>query len=118
MLISRTRHPNGWEGAQQAQMRKAAILGGLIPDTVDGNERIEFVTEGEASFHWCIDTGLASAALEVGSAPATGTTSTYKDFPRNRLVVRSSSWTPAAERSMCRHFKSSTDILYVFARPR
>jgi hypothetical protein len=25
-------HPNGWEGAQQGKMRRAAILAGLIPD--------------------------------------------------------------------------------------
>ena len=25
-------HPNGWEGAQQEQMRRAAVLAGLVPD--------------------------------------------------------------------------------------
>ena len=46
-------------------MREAAIKGGLVPDTPEGRERIEFVTEGEASFHWCVDMELANAALAV-----------------------------------------------------
>lgn len=48
-------------------MRDAAIRGGLVPNTPAGRERIEFVTEGEASFHWCIDQAIAGAALKVGS---------------------------------------------------
>jgi len=51
-------HPNGWEGAQQARLRKAAILGGLIPDTTAGKSRVSFVSEGEASLHYCIGEGL------------------------------------------------------------
>ncbi|RXW25666.1 hypothetical protein EST38_g132 [Candolleomyces aberdarensis] len=51
-------HPNGWEGAQQASMRNAAILAGFIPDTADGRSRISFVTEGEASLHFCLSNGL------------------------------------------------------------
>ena len=47
-------HPNGWKPAQQGQMRKAAILAGLVPDTPEGRERIQFVTEGEASLHFCV----------------------------------------------------------------
>lgn len=46
-------------------MRQAAIRGGLVPNTPEGYERVEFVTEGEASFHWCIDKGIATAALKV-----------------------------------------------------
>ncbi|KAI0784588.1 hypothetical protein C8Q75DRAFT_724303 [Abortiporus biennis] len=52
-------HPNGWEGAQQTKMRRAAIYGGLIPDTDEGKARIRFVTEGEASLHACVLNGLA-----------------------------------------------------------
>ncbi|KAF8883232.1 hypothetical protein BD779DRAFT_878374 [Infundibulicybe gibba] len=50
-------HPNGWEGAQQAQMRRAAILGGLVSNE-DAGARIRFVTEGEASLHFCVRNGL------------------------------------------------------------
>jgi hypothetical protein len=58
-------HPNGWEGTQQEQMRKAAILAGLVPDTVEGRARIQFVTEGEASLHFCIQNGLTTQAMKV-----------------------------------------------------
>ncbi|KAM6497416.1 hypothetical protein JOM56_007889 [Amanita muscaria] len=47
-------HPNGWEGKQQAQMRKAAIAAGLV-NTSEASERISFVSEGEASLHFCLN---------------------------------------------------------------
>ncbi|KAH6910166.1 hypothetical protein BKA70DRAFT_1560798 [Coprinopsis sp. MPI-PUGE-AT-0042] len=59
-------HPNGWEGPQQAQMREAAIAANLIPDTAEGRARITFVTEGEASLHFCINNNLAPDALKNG----------------------------------------------------
>lgn len=58
-------HPNGWEGAQQGEMRKAAILAGLVPDTTAGHSRIHFVTEGEASLHFCVNGGLAANLFRV-----------------------------------------------------
>ena len=58
-------HPNGWGGAQQAQMRKAAIQGGLVSDTSEGRARVHFVTEGEASLHFCIQNGLTTDAMRV-----------------------------------------------------
>ncbi|KAJ2922255.1 hypothetical protein H1R20_g14829, partial [Candolleomyces eurysporus] len=51
-------HPNDWEGPQQATMRNAAILAGFIPDTVEGRSRVSFVTEGEASLHFCLLNGM------------------------------------------------------------
>ncbi|KAH8118006.1 hypothetical protein DFH11DRAFT_871160 [Phellopilus nigrolimitatus] len=60
-------HPNGWEGAQQSRMRRSAIGGGLIPDTDEGKSRIRFVTEGEASMHACILSGLAHDVLSSGN---------------------------------------------------
>lgn len=59
-------HPNGWEGIQQSQMKKAAVLAGLIPDTRLGHSRISFVTEGEASLHFAIQNGLPEGALKKG----------------------------------------------------
>ncbi|KAJ6626671.1 hypothetical protein B0H10DRAFT_1998098 [Mycena sp. CBHHK59/15] len=59
-------HPNGWEGEQQSEMRKAAIVAGLIPNNADGHKRVHFVTEGEASLHFCIRNGLASDPLRLG----------------------------------------------------
>lgn len=60
-------HPNGWEGAQQAKMRRAAIYGKLIADTPEGRVRIRFVTEGEASLHACVLSGLAADVLSTPS---------------------------------------------------
>jgi hypothetical protein len=37
-------HPNGWEGVQQEQTRRAAIMAGLVPNTGTGSSRIRFVT--------------------------------------------------------------------------
>lgn len=58
-------HPNGWEGAQQSQIRRAAVLAKLIPDTPSGHSRIQLLTEGEASLHFCIEKGLASDTTAV-----------------------------------------------------
>lgn len=51
-------HPNGWEGSQQSKMREAAIDAGLIPNDDSGHSRVHFVTEGEASLHFCVNQGL------------------------------------------------------------
>jgi hypothetical protein len=58
-------HPNGWEGAQQSKMRRAAVYAGMIPETDEGKARIRFVTEGEASLHACVLNGLAADVLSV-----------------------------------------------------
>ena len=58
-------HPNGWEGAQQSMMRKAAVVAGLVPDTESGRSRLSFVTEGEASLHFCIRNGSTTEAIKV-----------------------------------------------------
>ena len=59
-------HPNGWEGTQQSEMRRAAVLADLIPDTTAGHARLSFVTEGEASLHFSIQNGLPAGAIKVG----------------------------------------------------
>ncbi|KAJ8094286.1 hypothetical protein PM082_006826 [Marasmius tenuissimus] len=58
-------HPNGWEGAQQAQMRQAAISAGLI-SADEADSRLQFVTEGEASLHYCIDKGVTRDVDDEG----------------------------------------------------
>ena len=58
-------HPNGWEGTQQSEMRKAAVLAELILDTTTGHARLSFVTEGEASLHFSIQNGLPAGAMKV-----------------------------------------------------
>ncbi len=47
-------HPNGWEGQQQSEMRRAAINADLV-NANDASERISFITEGEASLHFCLN---------------------------------------------------------------
>ena len=63
-------HPNGWEGAQQSMMRRAAVTAGLIPDSAAGHARLSFVTEGEASLHFCIQHGLTNEAIKVRNLSA------------------------------------------------
>lgn len=60
-------HPNGWEGKEQALMRKAAVKAKLIPDREEGHARISFVTEGEASLHFSVETGVLEEGVKVGS---------------------------------------------------
>jgi hypothetical protein len=58
-------HPNGWEGLQQSWMRQAAVHAKLVPDTSSGHKRIHFVSEGEASLLYCVNSGLAETAIQV-----------------------------------------------------
>jgi hypothetical protein len=58
-------HPNGWEGTQQSEMRKAAVLAGLVSDNLSGHSRLSFVTEGEASLHFSVQNGLPAGAMKV-----------------------------------------------------
>ena len=62
-------HPNGWEGTEQSEMRRAAILAGLIPDNASGQFRLSFVTEGEASLHFSVQNGLPAGAMKVCRKP-------------------------------------------------
>jgi hypothetical protein len=47
-------HPNGWEGQQQSEMRRAAINARLVSAN-GAPDRISFVTEGEAGLHFCLN---------------------------------------------------------------
>jgi len=60
-------HPNGWEGPEQAQIRRAAVLAGLVPDSQEGQARIRLVTEGEASLHYCLGCRQAADGFQVCS---------------------------------------------------
>ncbi|KDR71227.1 hypothetical protein GALMADRAFT_1345706, partial [Galerina marginata CBS 339.88] len=59
-------HPNGWEGTEQDQMRQAALLARLVPDTAAGHSRLSFVTEGEASLHFSVRNGLPDGVMDNG----------------------------------------------------
>ena len=58
-------HPNWWEGTQQSEMRRAAVLAELVPDNMNGHARLSFVTEGEASLHFSVQNGLPTGAMTV-----------------------------------------------------
>ena len=58
-------HPNGWGGPQQAQLRNAAVIAGIVQDTPAGYSRVHFVTEGEASFSFCAANTEAGKNLKV-----------------------------------------------------
>ena len=55
-------HPNGWEGAQQQQIRRAAELAGLI-SSKEEQSHVHLLTEGEASLHFCVTNVIASDAF-------------------------------------------------------
>lgn len=58
-------HPNGWQGAEQALLRKAVVQAELVPNTNGGYARIHFITEGKASLLFCIQLGLTIDAVKV-----------------------------------------------------
>ena len=58
-------HPNGWGGPEQKQLRDAAARADIIPDTKEGHARVHFVTEGEASFNFCVSHTRAGENLRV-----------------------------------------------------
>ncbi|TFK50888.1 hypothetical protein OE88DRAFT_1630336 [Heliocybe sulcata] len=60
-------HPNGWGGLEEQKMRKAAVQARLVPNMQAARDRIQFVTEGEASLYYCLEHGLSSDALEAGN---------------------------------------------------
>ncbi|KJA20619.1 hypothetical protein HYPSUDRAFT_42924 [Hypholoma sublateritium FD-334 SS-4] len=105
-------HPNGWEGKQQNQMRQAAILAGLIPDTPAGNERLSFVTEGEASLHFAIQNGLPTGALTKGEGiviiDAGGGTIDISSYSRNMSPAAKGSFEEIAA-PQC-HFQGSVFV--------
>ena len=74
-------HPNGWEGPQQAQIRRAAVLAGLVPDSPEGQTRIQLVTEGEASLHYCLNSEKTAGSFKVANMVMFGE-SRSKDFLR------------------------------------
>ena len=57
--------PNGWDTTQQAFLRSAAILGGLLPENF-ADERLRFVTEGEASVHYALEYSQSASWLKKG----------------------------------------------------
>jgi len=57
-------HPNGWEGQQQEVMRKAVVQADIF-NAEEARSRVSFVTEGEASFNYCVTYTKSGELLEV-----------------------------------------------------
>lgn len=50
-------------------MRQAAIKASLVPDTDDGRDRIQFVNEGEASLHYCVEENHLNEVRQILIVP-------------------------------------------------
>ena len=57
-------HPNGWEGRQQELMRKAVVQAEIFNEE-EARTRVSFVTEGEASFNYCVTHTKSGESLKV-----------------------------------------------------
>jgi hypothetical protein len=57
-------HPNGWEDRQQDFLRKSVVQASVFTKE-EALYRVSFVTEGEASFNFCMNTTKSSEFLEV-----------------------------------------------------
>jgi len=57
-------HPNGWEGREQAFLRKSVVRAGILTEE-EALSRVSFVTEGEATFNFCVMKTNSSESLKV-----------------------------------------------------
>ena len=57
-------HPNAWGLREQHVLRRAAIRADCVP-VAHADSRIHFVSEGEASIHFCIVHGKLASKLKV-----------------------------------------------------
>ncbi|KAH7339945.1 hypothetical protein B0J17DRAFT_597337 [Rhizoctonia solani] len=59
-------HPNGWGTPEQAFLRKAAIDSGFV-GSHKASSQVQFVTEAEASIHYCVHHSSLSDKLQPGT---------------------------------------------------
>lgn len=57
-------HPNGWGLKEQGVLRRAAIQADLVRPN-DAEARVHFVTEAEASVHFCVANAHLAAKFQV-----------------------------------------------------
>jgi hypothetical protein len=60
-------HPNGWGTREQGVLRTAAVAAG-ISTSAESHGKISFVSEAEASIHFCLTSSQLIGSLEVGDA--------------------------------------------------
>ena len=61
-------HPNGWEGREQEFLRKSVVQASIFTEE-EALSRVSFVTEGEASFNFCVTNTKSGELLEVTPSP-------------------------------------------------
>jgi len=59
-------HPNAWGLREQYILRRAAVRADFV-SAAEADSRVRFVSEGEASVHFCIVHGNLAAKLKMGS---------------------------------------------------
>ena len=57
-------HPNGWEGREQRFLRKSVVRAGVFTE-MEALSRVSFVTEGEATFNFCVKNTNSGELLKV-----------------------------------------------------
>jgi len=57
-------HPNGWEGREQGFLRKSVVRASIFTEE-EALSRVSFVTEGEATFNFCVTHTKSGESLEV-----------------------------------------------------
>ena len=57
-------HPNGWEGREQEFLRKSVVQASVFTEQ-EALSRVSFVTEGEATFDFCVTNTKSGELLEV-----------------------------------------------------
>jgi hypothetical protein len=57
-------HPNGWEGREQEFLRKSVVQASVFTEE-EALSHVYFVTEGEATFNFCVANTRSGDLLEV-----------------------------------------------------
>jgi hypothetical protein len=57
-------HPNGWEGREQEFLRKSVVQASVFTEE-EALSNVSFVTEGEATFNFCVANTRSGELLEV-----------------------------------------------------
>lgn len=57
-------HPNGWQGREQEFLRRSVVQASVFTEE-EALSRVSFVTEGEASFNFCVINTKSGESLEV-----------------------------------------------------
>ena len=57
-------HPNGWEGREQEFLRKSVVQASIFTEE-EALSHVSFVTEGEATFNFCVINTKSGELLEV-----------------------------------------------------